>query len=301
MASTIARPGGLCWQYVYAVCLFGLLGSPAHSSADEQPSSNVDGCDLASIVQKAFSASHDGWSSDEVLLQDDLNAKFISICKDACPSVATRELNRALLNRRKAGRLEGTVIRSRSDRHVEYKHVAEIVARLLSDKHQVNTDEIMCDPALRKEFDSETKRLAPDIDSYLLRKAAFGLRKSRRLRPEFVVRIADWGREITAHSVAALQADPELIPNRPGVYIFRDSTGYLYVGESKNLRTRLKEHLDDSDRTSLAKYLVTNARSSISIEIHSFDPESKAKETRIRRAYESEIIASRSPRFNVRP
>ncbi|MFC1757557.1 hypothetical protein ACFL2H_02155 [Planctomycetota bacterium] len=39
----------------------------------------------------------------------------------------------------------------------------------------------------------------------------------------------------------------------------------------------------------------------LSIEIHTFDPESLAKKTRIRRANESEIIASRQPKFNVRP
>jgi len=66
------------------------------------------------------------------------------------------------------------------------------------------------------------------------------------------------------------------------------------------LRNRLKTHLDESDRKSLANYLKEKGVESITIEIHSFDPQSRAKELRVRRAYESELIRSRKPRFNIR-
>jgi predicted GIY-YIG superfamily endonuclease len=75
----------------------------------------------------------------------------------------------------------------------------------------------------------------------------------------------------------------------------------LYIGQSENLRERLKSHLIESHSFSLAKYLHQKGADKISIEIHSFAPDSRAKETMIRRAYESELIASRKPRFNIQP
>ena len=56
-----------------------------------------------------------------------------------------------------------------------------------------------------------------------------------------------------------------------------------------------------SDAVTPLGYLADKTDKTIHVEIHSFDPKSKAKSTRIRRAYESEIISSRTPKFNVRP
>ena len=87
----------------------------------------------------------------------------------------------------------------------------------------------------------------------------------------------------------------------PGIYIFTDSTGYLYIGEAKNLRERLTQHLDQSDRESLANYMKKEQLKDIHIEVHGFDPKSKGSEISARRAYESELIRSRKPKFNIRP
>ena len=105
------------------------------------------------------------------------------------------------------------------------------------------------------------------------------------LKPELVLRIAE----------------PTKIPKGPGIYIFRDKTGYLYVGESLNLRSRLEKHLDESDRQSLAMYLRMHGVQDTTIEIHAFPKDSRARKVTVRRAYESELIASRKPRFNLRP
>ena len=142
---------------------------------------------------------------------------------------------------------------------------------------------------------------ATGVDGYLLRKAAFALRKSRRLKPELVLRVADWGRQVTTLTASRVLRHPESVPDRPGVYLFRDQTGYLYIGESSNLRDRVTKHVDRSDRQSLASYLFDGNLDSVTIELHAFDPASKAKEKTVRRAYESELIRSREPRFNVAP
>jgi excinuclease UvrABC nuclease subunit len=134
-----------------------------------------------------------------------------------------------------------------------------------------------------------------------LRRAALALRKSRRLRPELVTRVAQWDRQVLAWDAARLRADTTLAPTGPGVYLFRDATGYLYIGEAANLRRRLAEHLDQSDRQSLAHYLSSQGIDQVTVEVHAFDPQSGAKSKELRRAYESELIRSRQPRFNVAP
>lgn len=253
------------------------------------------------IVRQAFLEMHDGWSSDEVLLQNELNEEFVATCHHKLPRASMEELNWTLLNLRKAGKLKSNVTKRRKDNHDQYRHLAEIAARTVQDKHKVTTDRIMCNETMRAEFDEQAKLLAKDVDVYLMRKAAFGLRKNRRLKPELVLRIADWGREISVRPASELVKELDSIPETPGIYIFRDSSGYLYVGESKNLRERLAKHLDESDRESLSNYLQENGIDEITIEIHAFPKDSRAKKVSVRRAYESELIASRKPRFNSRP
>jgi predicted GIY-YIG superfamily endonuclease len=254
------------------------------------------------VVRDAYLKSSDGWSTDEVLLQDDLNKAFLLACRQLSADEKPNTLNWALLNLRKAGKLKGIKTeRRRRDDHSRYGHLAEIAARNCQDKFKVSTDRIMCDPQLRRAFDLVAKQVAPKIDPYLMRKAAFGLRKARRLQPELVLRIADWDREISTHNASEIAKDLERIPDSPGVYIFSDPTGYLYVGESVNLRKRLGEHLDHSDRQSLASYLQSNGVKEVTVELHAFPKSSRAKKVSIRRAYESALIASRKPRFNVRP
>ncbi len=258
---------------------------------------------LNDVVRRAFEETHAGWSSDELLLQDTLNRRFIRRCLHELPMATTSELNWTLLNLRKAGKLRAKVSQRRRDNHQDYRHLAEIAARLLQVKHKVSTDRIMCNPGLRAEFNQTARQLANSVDPYLMRKAAFGLRKARQLRPELVLRVADWDRTITTHAARDVARDggDKLLPELPGVYIFRDATGYLYVGESKNLRDRIVKHLDESDRKSLAHYFASRGMAGITIEIHAFPANSRAQKVGIRRAYESELIASRKPRLNVRP
>ena len=69
---------------------------------------------------------------------------------------------------------------------------------------------------------------------------------------ESVGRIADWDKQVVQWSAADIVADGEIVPDAPGIYIFRDSTGYLYIGEASSLKHRVNQHLDHSDRKSLA-------------------------------------------------
>ncbi len=256
---------------------------------------------LNEVVTESFKSVHDGWSSDEVILNDELNKAFITACQKELPEANPTDLNWKLMNLRKAGKLKIKTTKSNRTRVDDVIHVAEIAARSIHDQHSISSDQIMANPRRRAEFEAVARSIDSEVDLYRVRKAAFKLRKSRKLRPELITRIADWGRKIHTFSVNQLRADPKLVESHPGIYIFRDKTGYLYIGQTDDLQTRLKTHLDESHSKSLAKYLNTQEVEGITIEVHAFAPDSRAKETMVRRAYESELIASRKPRFNIQP
>lgn len=306
------------WSHIFTLLMllqmFVLCGNVAAAQEDSQPRTRQAQRAVNAIVIEAFAATHDGWSSDEVILQTELNSAFIEACNAAIKNRASElvsanaaemttpaELNWTLLNLRKAGKLTVKATKRNSTSVSSVAHIAEIVTRSMLDRHQCSIDRLMCDPVLRNQFDAAAKAIAPDAKPYTIRKAAFQLRKARKLRPELITRIADWGRQISTHSIEQIIDDPNRLNEHPGIYIFRDGSGYLYIGQTENLRKRMLEHLDESHNLSLAKYLKTESREAVTIEIHDFDPESQAAKTMVRRAYESELIASRKPRFNVQP
>jgi hypothetical protein len=276
-------------------------------------------------VKQAYLAVFDGWSADELLLDDERNRRYQEQCRDlwsrdSNESVSQFDWNWRLLSLRKAGKLPGEVTRRTRMSHDDYWHAAEIAARLVEDRSGLNVDRFLCDPQWRGEFDREATKLAPEVSVYRLRKAAMGLRKARRLRPELVGRGGDWQKEVQVESVAYWQEHLEEIPAGAGIYVFRDAEGYVYVGESKQLRRRLAQHLLGSDRDALAGYLLAAGKTlqnsektienreqaadnlnSLVVELHVFGPESPGQRLAARRAYESELIRSRQPRLNLRP
>lgn len=258
---------------------------------------------LKTVVSEAFAATHQGFSSDEVILQTDLNKSFIAACRGQLPDTDAAEFNWTLINLRKAGKLPALTSRRKkiSNASPEASHIGEICARVVMDRHSVSIDRVMTNPKLREEFDSSARKMSADVDLYQARKAAFRLRKTRKLKPELITRIADWGREVTEYRADQLAKDTDVLPESPGIYLFRDASGYLYIGEAINLRKRLAQHLDESDRKALGNYLTEQGSEGIIVEVHTFAKDARIKEIGVRRAYESELIRSREPRFNVRP
>lgn len=184
--------------------------------------------------------------------------------------------------------------------HNSYVHAAEIAARHAEDVHSTSIDRVLCDPSMRKCFDDLATRLAPDVCPYLLRKAALGLRKQRKLKPELVSRMSERHTKVEKYAAEDLLRNPSLIPQQPGVYIFSDNTGYLYIGQAIDLSTRVRKHLDHSDRKAVARYFWEHGMDNLQVELHSFDKDSDGKWKRYRTAYEASLIASRQPRFNIR-
>ncbi len=259
------------------------------------------------LFAAAFAASHNGYSSDELLCDTELQNSYFTALEQRGLQIdnddARREVLLQILKLRKAGKLDVATSRRGQPADDSYLVVAEIAVRVVTDRHQVATDTVLADPRLKKEFVVESQKLRSDPDEYQLAKAVLRLRKIRRLQPELVLRVADWKRQIETMTIDELRnrLDNAEIASSPGVYIFRDVSGYLYIGEAKNLADRLIEHVRGSDREQLANYLKGRASGDVSIELHIFPRGTPADQVSVRRAYESELIRSREPKLNVRP
>ncbi|QDT07412.1 hypothetical protein K227x_58390 [Rubripirellula lacrimiformis] len=256
---------------------------------------------LKDAVEKSFLTVHEGRSTDDVVIEPVLNKAFLSECQKLAPNASDFDANWQLLNLRKASSLGKVTTDVHRFSHGDYQHASQIAARQLEDRFQLTVDRILCDPAKRDEFDAIASSVAADVPVYQLRKAALGLRKARKLRPELIKRIADWGVEILSFEAKQLTEDGDLIPRKPGIYLFRDKSGYLYIGEASSLRSRVSKHLDHSDRKALARHFWDTGITEVVVELHAFDAHSDARKTGPRRAYESELIEKRNPRFNIRP
>ncbi len=269
--------------------------------------------ELEQLVVDAFTACHGGWSTDEVLLRDESRQRFVASCKKLSaqrniPVVSEDAFCRALLHVRKSGgKLPRATKRAASSGNdstnvseAELLAASEIAARQLSDRLQCHTDAILVDSVARTYFDEHAKKICP-ASCYALRKAALRLRKTRRLEPELLARVTDWKLHVAEYSVAGLRAELTRVPRRPGIYLFRDKSGYLYIGQASDLRKRLTSHLTDSDRRALSEYLNRKDASEITVEVHVFLDGSPGEQLRTRRAYESELIRTRSPRLNLAP
>jgi len=255
-------------------------------------------------IRTAFANASDGWSVDELLLRDELRDAFVTACREQTTvesSLVERDFFERLLHLRKSGKLGVKATKRANTDSDQWLPVAEIASRTMVDRFDVNIDQWLVAPKLLAEFDTIADKIVPDCDRYEVRKAAMKLRKSRRLQPELLARVTDWKREIRTLSVDEATKNLSGMPSQPGVYIFRDKTGYLYIGQSNNLKTRLTKHLDQSDRKSLCRYLSENRPEDMTIELHIFEAGSPAEQTVVREAYESDLIRTRKPRLNVAP
>jgi hypothetical protein len=249
---------------------------------------------MKETVREAFLNVCEGRSPDLVVVDPDLNARFLSECEARGLSEAPAILNRCLLNLRKSGDLPG--IRSKPVRLANqeaYRFASEIATRFLERRDQITLDQILCDPIRAAELDKIATEIAPEFTPLEYRSAALSLRKSKRLRPELL------GRVVAAESVVTSRVadvNPSELPTRPGLYLFIDRNRVLYVGECQNIRKRLGKHLDHSDNKGLARWLWQHGTTDLHVEYHVLPAGVGA---RVRKAMEAELIVSRSPLFNV--
>ena len=169
-----------------------------------------------------------------------------------------------------------------------------MAVRFLERRKGVSLDRIIADPQLAEEFDRLAAAIAPGFDSLRYRWAALNLRKTKRLEPELVARVAR-PVELRVFRVGELTADA--IPAVAGLYLLYSPKQLLYVGETENLKKRLTKHLDHSDNKALARWLWEFGAEVVQIEVQILADQT---ESRVRKALELELIRSRQPVFNVK-
>ncbi len=248
-------------------------------------------------IEQAYAACYDGYSVDRIIVDPELNRRFIDECRQHGSNEPVAELNRKLFNLRKRGLLSQHKATRRTSFRGEdaYRFAAEIAARFMERQHATSLDSILCDPALASQFDEMANRIAPGYSPLQYRFAALNLRKVRKLRPELVARVA--AQAIAIHSWPMRDFDLENVPNEQGLYLLYDANELLYVGESDNLRSRLKKHLDHSDNKGFARWLWDTGPDGLNIEVHVLPGDTSA---RVRKALELELIRSRNAIFNIK-
>jgi len=248
------------------------------------------------LIVQAFDFACGGFSPDRVVADPELNEQFIKQCRSLGMVEKNRELNQRLLNIRKRGALSG---RPRSKRtsfedQEQYIFAAEIAARYIERQHSTSLDTIMCDDELVAAFDAVACRIAPGYSKLQYRWAALSLRKAKKLKPELASRLVV---PVKIVNVSVNELELSTLPTSQGLYLFFDHKKLLYVGETKNLRSRLKKHLDHSDNKGLAHWVWEHGTSDLNIEIQILEQNTS---DRARKALETELIRSRSPLFNIK-
>lgn len=211
-------------------------------------STDVRPRDLFEIVRRAYREVHDGWSSDRLIADPDMDARFIHACWRLGAQASQFDLNLLLINARKRkiiGKTDGG-----RKYHVDpvvmdqYWLASEFAARIIQDReflnrqNRITVDHILCDPRLARDFDELARVIAPGYSSLDYRWAALAIRKARS-RSE--------GNAISEGSFEWLgRLDgirPRQIPPVEGFLWVRMGKASLYICHGQNVRTQTERVL----------------------------------------------------------
>lgn len=195
-------------------------------------------------VREAFRVTHEGFATDFVVADPVSNERFADACKQFGLAGDTRTWNKLLFRLRKAGNLSDIETKHRfsigwqdCDRYLFASEIA--LQQMLDEELACSLDEILCDPFLASEFDKRATKFAPGYRPIEYRWAALKLRKrakAARMRGDILTAPTRLGKMSPAHEL-----DLRRMSDLPGVYLVSErKTERLYVGETLNLRERLK-------------------------------------------------------------
>jgi hypothetical protein len=232
--------------------------------------------DLATpLIVEAFERVYDGYSTDRVVVDPEMNARFLAVCRKLGLNQSDYILNHALLDIRKSkkARLPKATKRTEFRDYDEYQFAAEIAIRILQRTRAVTLDQALCDPRYRAEFDHIAKDLAPRQPTLKLRCAALNLRKTHRLGPSELKEVPQYDL-VPAGPLQALVV-PEL-PAFPAAYVLYDHSRPIFASETEDLRKRIELHLEGG----LPRWLEAECGYDLTLK-HSSVPAAKAEERRI--------------------
>ncbi len=212
-------------------------------------------------IMEAFFAVRGGYPADRIIADPELNQAFVDVCRRLGLPGEPYQWNRQLLNLRKAGRFKGLPRAPRSRLTVneidQYGYACEIALQHLRTQGRT-LDQALCDPEQAAALDRYVRAMIPEeLSSFRIRWLALHVRKRAK-----EIRLA--GRVAGAAALWPERHEPissldwEKVPALPGLYWLEGPSTRLYVGETFNLRRRLRlqltaTHFDfwDTDRKSL--------------------------------------------------
>ena len=208
----------------------------------------------AAII-RAFLEVRDGYSTDRVVADPELNRNFLDRVRQLGGSGTDFELNWTLFNVRKASLIS---VPTKTRRYTvagkdEFEFATEMAICHIQQKlrrevgHSVSLDRIICDPELAKQFDATAALLAPGYSPIEYRWVVLGLRKARRLSGKTAdVECPKFNRLGRAIDISLSRLTTE-----QGLYTIRTDLLPLYVGETDNLRHRIEHHFESARGKSL--------------------------------------------------
>jgi hypothetical protein len=241
------------------------------------------------LIVDAYTRVYDGYSTDRVVVDPDLNARFLMVCRKLGLTQSDYQLNHALMDIRKSKKaiLPKATKRTEFRDYDTYQFASEIAVRILQRTEGVSLDRVLCDPRTAIEFDAIAKRLAPGQSALKLRCAALNLRKTHRLEAVKGQRVPEY-HLVPAGSLQALVI-PE-VPSFPAAYALYDHNRPIFAGETEDLRKRVETHL----KSGLPHWLGAEEGFDLVLK-HSAEPAAKLEE---RRLWLSDFINKEKPLLN---
>lgn len=221
-------------------------------NVDDSASNDCAQQDDYQIVRDAYLGVYEGFSTDRVVADPDKNCLFVQACWARGIQASQAELNRMLLNARKAkkiGKVEG-VIRYRVSRDEldQYLFASEVGLRLLQDKHYfesqkwISLDDVLCEPKLGKEYFELARSITPGFKEVEYRWAALTIRKgmNRGGKPS---ELADAPTFEELGSRDRIRASG--IPRTSGFFWMKSEWANFYIGHNNNLREQMERFFDE--------------------------------------------------------
>jgi site-specific DNA-methyltransferase (adenine-specific) len=207
-------------------------------------------------ITAAYLSAHDGFSTDRVIADPQLNEQFVDQCRQLGLPGSPRVWNHTLLRLRK--RSGGTDLKSTRSFSISFNDcepflfASEIAWKeLIQEERATSLDEILCDPFLAARFDEIAAEFAPGFTSLQYRWGALRLRKfavvarheAQTIRQANAVP-KKIGRRLSIEDLAA-----DRVPATSGVYLLSNQDQRtLYIGCALDIKRRLLELLDTDRR-----------------------------------------------------
>jgi site-specific DNA-methyltransferase (adenine-specific) len=231
-----------------------IQSAPSTSAGKRRRKSFDQEFEVAAI--EAYSAAGQGYPTDFILCDKDLNEDFVSRCISHGLGGNAELWNRFLLRLQKAKKLPKPTRkpdRISPERLNRYGFASEVAWRLLAIDYRKTLDEIFCSPEFAAEFDRLAVQYGPvslPIAPREYRLAAFAIRKQMKsAREQGVLDQEDW---ITKRiDLVPLTDRRNFKLATSGVFVLRANESGIFAYESSNIRDLLESLLENPNWTNL--------------------------------------------------